>query len=252
MPEQKPMSQSNSETTNGYQTVEIDELVLSIEPFMLEPLTKPGDDGYVPLCSALQWIASHRGLRSVRMDDQQAWDRAVSALLPLIATGAIELVGTPSSGALVERIPGYWLATIKVLPPVGAWIGDLLLNASSHIDTAPFIDQKTWFDQINDKLYETGKSGPTWTHLQVRKAAIIERWARPEPRAELETKCAAWLVEEMKLSLTRRPKPKNDYHAEAEQKFPGLKDRQFLRAWDSAIKMTGATAWSKTGPMVAS
>ena len=61
-----------------------------------------------------------------------------------------------------------------------------------------------------------------------------------------ETNCLKWLTNLMR----DHPQPhrvKSDYREEARQKFSGLSGRAFVRAWDGALKTTGATEYSKAG-----
>ena len=60
-----------------------------------------------------------------------------------------------------------------------------------------------------------------------------------------ETACQRWLAEDMRANLEGTSTSKNDWMQSAKQKFPRLSDRGFKRAWDSAIKDTGASAWKR-------
>jgi hypothetical protein len=62
--------------------------------------------------------------------------------------------------------------------------------------------------------------------------------------------CLRWLEAEMWKSKHRRPKPKTQYYAEAQERF-GVSWRRFDHyIWPTAIKNTGATGWSNPGPSV--
>ena len=54
----------------------------------------------------------------------------------------------------------------------------MLLSAPSHIACTPYVDEEHWRRDLNDKLYESGHSGPAWTHLQIRKSELLDRWDR--------------------------------------------------------------------------
>src|SRR5258708_3796641 len=70
-----------------------------IQPAMLEPISKPGNAGYVPLCAALNWIMTSCGKRTLAIDDEAAWTSSVETLFPLICDGSIELIGLPHGGS---------------------------------------------------------------------------------------------------------------------------------------------------------
>jgi uncharacterized protein YndB with AHSA1/START domain len=60
--------------------------------------------------------------------------------------------------------------------------------------------------------------------------------------------CKRWLCDLMQASLDRRPKPKEAYWQEAQQKWSGrLSKRAFDRVWNNAVEATGADKWSEGG-----
>ena len=214
---------------------------------MLEPMTAPYLAGYVPLCVALHWIMTNGGTLAVRLGDRQAWTAAVAKLHPLICGGEIEVIGLPRAGSLTEPLPGSALALVKVLAPLQTSIGDILLDAPSHIDCSFFCGQELWAKSFNDKLYQTGKPTPAWTHLQVNKAHVWARWPKPGAVAKAEAACSQWLMDQMRQSPTRRPKSKEAFWQEARTRFHRLGKLQFIRAWNKAIGEAGASAWSRAG-----
>jgi hypothetical protein len=218
-----------------------------IEPYMLEPVHRPGSAGFVPLCSALQWIMARGGTHPVMMDDKDEWTRAVDTLWPLISGGDIELIGLHRSQALTGRIPPEALTLVRVLAPLQASIEDMVLESPSHVDCTPYVDAEHWTKDFNDRLYETGKPGATWTHLQVRKSDLLARWPRPAAKIKAEADCRRWLIEQMHNSPERRPKPKPAYLAEATKLFKPLGLRQFQRAWADALAQTGLESWARGG-----
>jgi hypothetical protein len=217
---------------------------LFVPPSMLEPITS-GSAGYVPFCSALHWIMTSRGTRQAAMDDEAAWNSSVQKLLPLICEEEIELIGLRCGRS--ERIPGHALAFIRVLSPLDDSIGNILLNAPSHIACSPYLDQKHWSRDCNDKLYEQGQTGATWTHLQVRKTHVLSKWPKPGPTARSGYDCKSWLIEQMQKSPDVRPKPKSAFWDEAKKMLPPLGRRQFDREWNEAIKETDAYNWKRAG-----
>jgi hypothetical protein len=76
---------------------------------------------------------------------------------------------------------------------------------------------------------------------------LIDNEAQPAPSTiRAESGCRKWLEEEMQLSPDRQPRSKPDFRAEAKKKFPGLLNRQFDRAWATAIGTTDCQ-WGKPG-----
>jgi hypothetical protein len=217
-----------------------------IDEAMFEPVGNQSV-GYVPLCSALHWIMTRGGVLRLALDDEKEWDEACAKLFPWIHEGLVELIGLPRGGSLTENIPGRTLTLVKVLPPLKSSLADIVLEAPSHIVCTPFIDQEHWAGDFNDQLYLRGQPRAAWTHLQVRKADVLDRCPRPEPRLKPQQDCFQWLLSEMGNSPGRRPKPKKAFRVEASSKFSLLTIRQFNTAWDHAILESGASAWSKSG-----
>lgn len=120
---------------------EADERTLwPIEPYMLKPISAVGNAGFVPLCATLQWIMSGSGRRETTMDDP-AWYEAVEQLWPFVCSGEMELVGLEAGHSKIARLPGHTLTLVKILPPLHNSIGDILLNAQSHVACTPFVDR---------------------------------------------------------------------------------------------------------------
>lgn len=218
-----------------------------ITPSMLEPIAAAGTAGYVPLCAALQWIMASAGTRSVMIDDPEAWTAAVNTLWPLVCSGEIELLGLGRARVLTERITSQSLTLVRVLAPLNDDINLVLLNGPSHISCTPYVDEYHWRNDFNDKLYESGRPGPAWTHLQVRKADILSRWPRPSMVIKNEAECCRWLIDEMRRTPATRPKPKAHFFKIARTRFGRIGLRQFERAWDKALNESGAWNWSKSG-----
>jgi hypothetical protein len=217
-----------------------------IEPYMLKLISDPGNSGYIPLCAAIQWIMTDSGKRSVTMDDP-LWLASVRKLWPAICTGEIELIGLQTSQTMTARIPGHSLALINVLPPLHDRIGEILLTAPSHVACTPYVDADHWLRDFNDQIYETGQASPTWTHLQVRKSHLLDRWPKSPSLSNVEQDCYRLLIQQMQNSPSTRPRPRAEIWADAKGQLPALAKRQFDRAWMRAISDSGAKGWSKAG-----
>jgi len=85
--------------------------------------------------------------------------------------------------------------------------------------------------------------------LDVTAPAAKVRKLWPAARASIaaEIRCQAYLVAEMRRSPERQPKPKRNFFADRQARFPGLSARGFERAWANAKKLTGAARWGRPG-----
>lgn len=216
-----------------------------IDASMLRPILDPGSSGFVPLCAAIQWIMTGGGTRAMTLNAPE-WGQSVQQLWPKICGDEIELVGLEAGQPRASRIPGHTLTLIKILPPLRQSIGDILLGAKSHISCTPYVDQKHWEEDFNDKLYETGKPVAAWSHLQVRKSQFLASWPRSVSASNVEQACYRWLLQLMQASPLEKPKSLGAFRKEARKLFPRLMERQFLRVWARANADSGAQ-WSKAG-----
>jgi hypothetical protein len=215
-----------------------------IQPAMLEPISKPGDAGYVPLCATLHWIMTSSGTRTVEIDNEAAWIESVEKLFPLLCEGLIELIGLPCGRSVPERVQPLSLALVRVLSPLEDSSG---IYSPAHISTSPFVDEEHWLRIFNDQLYYRNQAIPAWTLLQVRKSDVLSYWPKPSPKIKSEAAYREWLVEEMTRAPRERPQSKEAFRNEAMKSFPLLGLRQFNRAWTEAINKSGAYNWSRAG-----
>ena len=81
----------------------------------------------------------------------------------------------------------------------------------------------------------------------VPAAKVRKLWPAAKRTAAAETRCQEYLVTEMKRSLDRAPKPKGDFRADYQARFPGLSERGFERAWARAKRLSGAAGWGRAG-----
>lgn len=228
-----------------YETVEIPES-FPIEPYMLQPMVASGNSGYVPLCSALHWIMTDGGVRKALINDE-SWAQTLEQVWPLICSNELELIGLPAGKGMTERIEGKSLTLVRVLAPLENSLDAIVVSAPSHISCTPYVDAEHWRKDFNDQLFISGRGGAAWTHLQVSKSQILERWPKGHSTVATEQSCYRWLVAQMNASPKERPRSRAAFLEEARTRFPALAGRQFIRAWDRAISDTGAKNWSKRG-----
>jgi hypothetical protein len=218
-----------------------------IDPRMIEPMTRADERDYVPLCSAIHWIMTKGGIAFGRFDDSEAWDSAVGKLMKHITLGDLEIVGRARDQGTAVPIAPQVFSDIPVPSPFPWSVVDLAISAPSHIACVPYGDEARWEAGANDKLYEQGESLEAWSRLQVKKSRVLALWSKPSGKAVNESNCRKWLADQMRASMTSRPKRKKEFLSDALQRFPGIGPRQFVRAWEDAIAETGARAWSKAG-----
>lgn len=215
---------------------------------MIEPIANFEPRPYVPLCSAIHWIETAGGMNLVNVDDASAWDAAARKLFMFIHSGEIALIGLPCGGNRTETVPGHTLTLVRVLPPGLLSFEDILQQASSYIACTAYSDESHW-QEFNDQLFDRGGRGPTLTHLQVSKNGVLRAQPRPDAKLKPERDCRRWLAGQVQQSPSSRPKNKEEMWTDASHLFPGLKRRQFNRAWATVIIESGLAGWSKSGPL---
>jgi hypothetical protein len=83
--------------------------------------------------------------------------------------------------------------------------------------------------------------------VTVPAGKVRKFWPAAKQTVAAQARCREYLDSQMKHSLDRAPKPKRDFLADCQARFPGLSKRGFERAWADAIRLTGAEGWSKAG-----
>jgi hypothetical protein len=148
---------------------------------MIEPMIIP--NGYIPLCSALHWIMTEGGRLDRNLEDIGSWERSVDQLLPLITTGAVEVLGVPDGGGLSEKIPSHCFAGVQVPPPVSeSWS---IPYDAPWISCAPYTDEEHWQKIFNDEFFVRRDGPAAWTHLQVKKADVLQHFQHSPSEANV-------------------------------------------------------------------
>ncbi|SFO74198.1 hypothetical protein SAMN05216330_104449 [Bradyrhizobium sp. Ghvi] len=146
---------------------------LFVAPYMIEPMTRADRAGYVPLSTALMWIMTNGGAQDRDLNDVAAWQNAVSRLLPLIATGEIEINAR-------RQAPDRTLFDgISISTPFGDSVPP---GRERWILAYPYVDLQHWDEgDMNDQLYLHGlRQGATFTHLTVRKSDVLSEFPYSE------------------------------------------------------------------------
>jgi hypothetical protein len=157
-----------------------------VEPQMIEPMTRPENAGYVPLCSALHWIMTRGGSVVKHLNDDEAWKASIDRLLPLISTDEVETIGRPRSGGPAQPIKGHVFAGILVPAPLTVSF-PVLTGDDPWISCTPYTDEPHWAADFNDQAFLDGMGGPAWTHLRVKKTDVLRHIVFEQKSAEERT-----------------------------------------------------------------
>ena len=139
----------------------------------------PKGPGFMALTAAAHWIASHGGTLSAGKG-AQFWKPALDDLLTHIASQHIEVIGRRGTGN--ESVPAILFAGIRVLYPYSdpdsdPPLLDTMFGEEPVLNCSPFTEDEEQWQEINDKLYASGRDDvPQWTHLQVKKSDVIRFW----------------------------------------------------------------------------
>jgi hypothetical protein len=143
-----------------------------VEAYMIEPMTKLGRAGYVPLSSALLWIMTDGGVARRLLEDHEAWDQAADRLLALISSGQVEVVGRPIGGGTADVIAGSTFAGIAMGRPLSG-VSDILVGDDPWVMSTVYVDEEHWRGGFNDQLFSQKGAPASWTHLQVKKEDVL-------------------------------------------------------------------------------
>jgi hypothetical protein len=194
-----------------------------VEAYMIEPMMRAGTAGYVPLCSAVHWIMTEAGRTVQHLEDSEAWNASADQLLPLISTGEVKIIGTPSSGVNPQQIEGHIFAGILLGEPMRDSF-DMVAGDKPWISFTPYVDEQHWKADFNDLLY-LHKAGPaSWTHLQVKKADVLREFSALTERVATAR------------SLDDLPKMQSDILELAKQLWPDGKAPPRIKERDKAIQ----------------
>jgi hypothetical protein len=144
-----------------------------VEPYMIEPMTRPGGEGFVPLSSALLWIMTDNGKTKRLLDDSEAWSEAAIRLLASMSTGQVEVIGRSISGGTATAISGSTFSGIAIGFPLHD-PSEMLVGDNPWICPTVYIDEEHWRGGVNDQLFVRKAMPADWTHLQVKKEDVLK------------------------------------------------------------------------------
>ena len=191
------------------------------------------NDAHWSLAMALAWITYRTEQAVININGRWAPTKAaMSDLLTALRSGKLIAHGMFEG----ERIPypietPVW-SSFEIVVKTMMFSGHMFLPTSG----APVV--------IAQRM---GSPQTRLLSATVSAAKLRKLWPAAKRTAAAETRCQEYLITEMKRSLDRAPKPKPDFYADCQARFPGLSERGFERARASAIKQTGAVGWGKAG-----
>ena len=194
------------------------------------------NDAYWSLAMALAWITYRTEQAVINIKGDTGWaptEAAIRDLLSALRSGKLIAHGMFEGERIPRPIETAVWSTFEIVIESMMFVGHMFLPTSG---TPVVIAQRM---------------GPPQTQLlspTVPAAKIRKLWPAAKRTAAAAMRCQEYLLTEMKRSsLGRAPKPKPDFLADCQARFPGLSKRGFERAWANAIRLTGAVGWSKAG-----
>jgi len=147
------------------------------EPHLKPTLTLPGPilptgDGYMPLTSAAQWIATQGGSATFPADDIGCWRPAFDQLLAAIGSDRVRVVGTKDGGR--EPVAGYHFVDCPIEYPYQEPDFDSIVGEHVYLRTYTYDSEEEWRDGFSDALVKRGRA--IWNRLVVAKADVLEIW----------------------------------------------------------------------------
>jgi hypothetical protein len=194
-------------------------------------LTVPSrvNDAHWSLAMALAWIAyrTETAVSNIKSGRWAPTKGAIHELLSALRAGKLTAHGLFEGERIPHPIEGAVWANFEIVVKPMRFIG--------HPSLMPIVIVQ--------------KTGAPRTRLvaTVPAAKVRKLWPLGRRTAAAETRCQAYLVAEMRRSPNRQPKPKRDFLADGQARFPGLSERAFERAWAKAKELTGAAGWGKAG-----
>ena len=167
------------------------------------------ETSYVPLSLAVCWIATGCGIKQIAIRDEESWKSAVGRILPKLSDGSVEVIGC-SQDQVSEQLPRTAFGLVDVSFPLSESLSDNLVE-KNHLRCCFYVNAAFWKEGYCDQFLVAGSFRPRWTHLQVARAAVLKFWPKPSASSKSSGDCLRWLVDKMRESLEKRPKPKAEY-----------------------------------------
>ena len=189
------------------------------------------DKPYLYLGEAVIWIMSVSGVADTGEAAAGGWDKAERELFDQLSL---------DESAPVE---GYRASDSSLsYRPVRRKKRNIWANMNKGGSVFSQLDEGEE-TQLGGTIYDGDKR---WFGVRLPTSYVLKNWPHSLQTIAAMTDCRKWLETEMKLSLTTRPRAKEEFLREAQETFR-ISARSFDTAWKTAISNTGAVAWSHAG-----
>jgi hypothetical protein len=207
------------------------EMVPPVGPRPEAGLTVPSrvNDADWSLAMALTWIAyrTETAVANIKSGQWVPTEASIRQLLSALRSGKLSSHGMFEG----ERIPhqfetAVW-ANVEIVVKPMRFVG--------HPSLMPIV------------IAQTMGAPQTQLLATVPAAKVRKLWPAAKRTVVAETRCQAYLVAEMGRSTDRQPKPKRNFLADCQVRFPDLSERAFERAWGNAKTLAGGAGWGRPG-----
>jgi hypothetical protein len=177
--------------------------------------------------TADEWSAARNIWQAQHDEAKEARERFAAVMTEIArqcAKGTLQSAVRPYLGGQITALDPNWWMTERLEP-------------------------RFTFCQINPREpFGSGVAGNLYCWIFLTRKSLADYLARSIPvqhTVASETKCKAWLQQEM-TRHEQRPKRRDEYRLEAQERF-GVGPQAFRRAWSDAIVDTGRRQWSNPG-----
>lgn len=185
----------SSSTIRGLWREPIERKTLTL-PDIIEPV----GDGYMPLTSAAQWIATEGGSKDFPADDVDVWRPAFELLLAAIGSDRVRVLG--KKDGVSDPVPGHHFVDCPIEFPYDEPSVDFS-DEQVRLRTYTYESEEEWRDGFSDALVQRGQV--LWNRLMVAKADVLALWP-------------FGLEPEVSSGLPGRPSSKHLYKREFERR----------------------------------
>jgi hypothetical protein len=164
--------------------------------------------------------------------------RRFGCLMKLLSTSKIEALGDPVRSKDDRQIlASVWSDDAYY---VNAERGHLLVENPNSQDRHDVLT-------LRYRAVLLKKPGSTTSATELDDQGSSSAKSRVGSLPQARVACRAWLTGMMQESPKVRPRPKPAYQNDAQERWPELTQKDFIKSWEEAIEETGATAWAKAG-----
>ena len=136
----------------------------------------PHSPGVMSVSQSAYWIASAGGESPFDLRDAPRWKSAFDALIPLICSGSISIVGRKHGRGLAAVIDPVCFSGIAVDYPYSATPLELVFRERPQLRCYGVVDENLWESQCNDQLIGDDRHTPEYSHLQIVNADLARHF----------------------------------------------------------------------------